>query len=958
SASSAQDTQPNQLFQFNEPLHRPDIPNYEVLKELGRGGMGIVYHARDLRLKREVAIKMLLDPEFASPEQRLRFKIEAEAVAQLRHPNIVQVYELGELKGTTIAHPYMVLEYVDGPTLFRYMRQRTFTEREIASLVITLAKAIQHAHDHGLIHRDLKPANILIQHEKNADSDSRDSLQLLDFTPKITDFGLVKALVYDGEIKRDLTRPELMVGTPQYMAPEQANPTPHALSCSVDIYSLGVILYELLTGRLPFDDRDILRMLMEVQTQEPPSPRKVNPKISIDLATICLKCLSKHPEQRYPSALALAEDLGRYLRHEPIYARPMSDWQKAVKWLRRYPMVAGLLGTLFTVITMGLVVISAFWRDAEKQRLHAENESRVAAWASEEARTAATLATRAEQEAKQAEYEALRQQKLAQSSLYFSNIAQADLLLKQGQLARAINILTAARKSSTQVDQRSWEWYYLRQQCNTMEYVSLQANDFVQKLAFHPKSEILFSIDGAGLNKEDNPEDFPARLLLHKIDSATGERRVKVGYESPLPLRELYMLCDGELVLIGDVRKNLTALKLSQGDIAGPYIRLPAYDHHAVAESAGIVVFWNNASEIIHFFDISRGELLDSWTFGEPFSEIKVSRDGSRIALIINHEKVICLERATKKTLWTKSYAPSHAHYVKFSEDGTQLLCVLDNGRIAWEHLDNSKTLLDIHLPGYSDPSISKDGKALALIKRSFQKDDIHVYHRKDDDHVSKIPMVLHDHQGHITDVIFTENSQRLLSFGIDAVVRYWDVTDNLERTGTCLLRLSGHHAQVLCAAINPHAQTIATGSVDANIIFWRTDVGLSRDCVKTFDFLRSGGEWISDYQFVQDTSLLAIYQHEKRLLFLFDLITRKVVKEYTLEESTNQFRAPRYDIAFSPDGRCLAVLSKVPNQVLIYNTLDGKLLWSTPTSLLRYNWLAFSGDGKRLLAAAHHVQP
>lgn len=247
--------------------HLPEIPGYEVIQELGRGGMGIVFKARDVRLKRLVAIKMLLDPEFASPEQRMRFRIEAEAVAQLRHPHIVQVYELGEMPGIRggIPHPYMVLEYVEGPTLFRYLREHTFTENEAALLMITLARAIQHAHDHGLIHRDLKPSNILLSHEQAvSSSESTSKVHIVPgslLNPKITDFGLVKAMSFDDDTRRDLTAPEFLVGTPQYMAPELADPENRVPRCSIDIYSLGVIFYELLTEHLPFEANDVLQML-------------------------------------------------------------------------------------------------------------------------------------------------------------------------------------------------------------------------------------------------------------------------------------------------------------------------------------------------------------------------------------------------------------------------------------------------------------------------------------------------------------------------------------------------------------------------------------------------------------------------------------------------------------------------------------------------------------------------
>lgn len=956
--SRVQDTlvHPNPVL-FNAQEHRPAIPNYEVLDELGRGGMGVVYRARDIRLKRHVAIKMLLDPEFASPEQRLRFKIEAEAVAQLRHPNIVQVYELGELTGSSIAHPYMVLEYVDGPTLFRYMRQRTFTEREIAALMITLARAIQHAHDHGLIHRDLKPANILLHQDPLPESGSLEMNRVLDFTPKITDFGLVKALVFDGEVRRDLTRPELMVGTPQYMAPEQANPAPHALSCSVDIYSLGVIFYELLTGRLPFDDRDILRMLMEVQTQEAPSPRKIKPAVSVDLATICMKCLNKVPEQRYSSAAALADDLTRFLNHEPIHARPLSEWQKTVKWVRRHPLVASLVTLLFCVITIGLIVIGILWRRAESDRQIAQTESQEASWARDEAKKAAQNAREAELVAKAAEAEAKRQEQAAQRSLYFSKVAQADLLLQQGLLDRPLSILNSTNRLIRDEDPRSWEWYYLRQQCNTMESVNIQSNDYVQQVRFHPKKDILLSIEGAEYFADYKPNDFPARLLLHKTDGDKLRQAFKTAFVSPLPLRQLYLLKDGEYAIVGDSQHQLTLINVSEA-IKGksPVWKLPHFQLHAVANDAGLVLLWKENGEVLELYDVEKKQVIDSLKLPTAIHMACISSDGQRIGYALKNNQLNCWDRKQQKVIWTKSLTVP-ARQLAMNGNGTEFICLDISDTVRWEHVDQGRTLYQGQYRYYDFIRLSADAIALAIIAHGEQGDDVHVYRKGVDGQVRPIPYVLHEHRGTVRNVEFSQDSNQLLSFGSDAIVRLWDISDASRSSGSVLHRYNGHLAQVQTAAFSPHSSMIASGGIDANIMYWRTDVSISRDR-RFMAELECGGEWISDYRFVRDTPWLAVYQHQQGKLVLLDMNTRQVVKKFMLPEASNEFRAPRYDIHFSPDGKRLAILNKLHNQVLVYNTLQGTLLWKTPSSSLRYFWLAFSGDGKRLLSAGHFPNP
>jgi serine/threonine-protein kinase len=313
--------------------------DYEILGELGRGGMGVVYRARQVRLKRLVALKMILAGVHADPQTLARFRSEAEAVARLKHPNIVQIYEVGEREGC----PFFSLEYLDGGSLAIKLRGTPLTAREAAQLMQTLANAVHYAHQNGLVHRDLKPANILLTAEG---------------TPKISDFGLAKQVDSDA----GQTRTGQILGTPSYMAPEQASGDVRRIGPACDIYALGAILYELLTGRPPFRAPTVLETLEQVRSRDPVPPRQLQPSTPRDLETICLKCLQREPHKRFASAEELAEDLRRFLAGEPIRARPVSSWERAWKWIRRRPALAAL-SALSAFCLLALLLTSLAYND-------------------------------------------------------------------------------------------------------------------------------------------------------------------------------------------------------------------------------------------------------------------------------------------------------------------------------------------------------------------------------------------------------------------------------------------------------------------------------------------------------------------------------------------------------------------------------------------------------------------
>jgi serine/threonine-protein kinase len=338
-----------------QPHVGPALPGYEIIGILGQGGMGVVYRARQLSLKRMVGLKMLASAA-TDPAALRRFRTEAEAVAQLQHPNIVQIYDIGEHQG----RPFFAMELVEGVSLSKALARNLFPFRETAMLLATLAQAIHYAHERGIIHRDLKPANVLLQiadsrlqKQPTGSADKSVISNLQSAIPKITDFGIAKRLDAEGP-----TVSGAVVGTPSYMPPEQAEGDIAAIGPATDIYSLGAILYEMLTGQPPFRTDSPTVTLWRVINDEPVPPSRLRPHLPRDLETICLTCLQKDPRRRYASAQKLAEDLNAYLTGLPVQARAAGAGRRLLGWFRARP-AAALFGGIGIIAFLGVVV--GFW---------------------------------------------------------------------------------------------------------------------------------------------------------------------------------------------------------------------------------------------------------------------------------------------------------------------------------------------------------------------------------------------------------------------------------------------------------------------------------------------------------------------------------------------------------------------------------------------------------------------
>ncbi len=667
----AADGQPKRVRYFGD---------YELVKEIARGGMGVVYKARQSSLNRTVALKMILAGDFSSPAMVERFQTEAEAAARLEHPNIVPIYEIGEHEG----QHYFSMRFVEGGTLTRALAKQKFSSRQASELLIKVARAVHHAHQRGIIHRDLKPGNILL------DADGE---------PHVADFGLAKLLEHDSALTQSAT----VLGTPAYMAPEQAHGQMKQATTAVDIYSLGAILYELLTGRPPFVGRSALEVLVQVREREPANPQSLHPDLSRDLAVICLKCLEKDPTRRYGSAEALAEELQRWLNREPIQARRATVPERVWKWAQRKPVVAGLVVALHLAVLTGLVGILLQTRRANLEAGNTRAESK-----------------RAESELWNANFNEARALRIAggsgarvQSSALLQKLIQRPGLTE----AQILNLREEAIAQLALVDialpanwmtNRSDVWWTWDSSLD--RYVRDAGSNAVELCAF-PSQQVLATFSGPPNATFDQAAFSPDNQFLGvRFSNATGEVRVWKIATQELILRTVCRKIDFVRHLRFSPDSRTLALLTPGGvtvqALASDTPRRPLQAGRPVTrlefspDSKRMAVVHANPRNAVEIWDVASGEILCS--FNPSFNPLEIAWHPAGSHLLLGGElgrmemRTLSRGRPTDCTGEPVSFSGHAAAIVSvmFTPDGsTALTYSHDHSSILWDFVSHRPLL-------------------------------------------------------------------------------------------------------------------------------------------------------------------------------------------------------------------------------------------------------------------------
>ena len=731
----------------DEARVRVHVPGYEVLGELGRGGMGVVYRARDTRLNRLVALKMILAGAHAGAAELARFRSEAEAIAQLSHPHVVQIYEVGEHSGL----PFFSLEFCDGGSLDKKLGGVPLAPAEAARLVELLARALHAAHHKGVVHRDLKPANVLLT---------------ADGTPKVTDFGLAKRRDAAGA-----TASGQVMGTPSYMAPEQAEGKGKAVGPTADVYALGAILYECLTGRPPFRAATPLDTILQVVAEEPVPPRSLNAQVDRDLETICLKCLNKEPQRRYDSAASLADDLERWLRGEPIQARPSTAWERAVKWARRRPAAAVLIA-VSTAAAVALVVVLgisySIIRDALAESTRANSALTQEKGRVEEALGRETLALGHERR-----------------TGYASRLTSAHLAWLGNSVEQAEQLLEGCPP-----DLRGWEWRYLQRLCHS-------------EIQNFPGSEaVVFSPDGKRLAAPWGRNVIVWDLASNKAVCTCRGHALRVASLAFSPDGRRLVSTGGEYedtneVNVWDAQTGKKLFDLSGR--SGPVYRA-AYspDGRRIATAGG-----NFEKAEARVWSADTGKvILSLQRVSSNVRSIRFSPDGKQVAVLGQNDGVQTWDATTGEVLPRPRSLPP-VGIVTLSFD-------------AMAYSPDSKLLV---VAAQASPSAARDRTVLAQATRASEERDfcsVVVFQAGSGREERSFPV----YATSILDVAVHPDNTRIALACADGTVRLYDVSRGEE-----LYVFRGHRREVQGVAFHAEGRWLGSASQDGSVKIWDTTV-------------------------------------------------------------------------------------------------------------------------------------